>query len=127
MSKFKVGDKVRRVRTLSDSNSFKGMSIGDVSTVTDIGSFRTVRLADFSGAHAMECLELISDPHMVVQRELPNGMAACYGGVFNSYGEAKDAAERASTARHGYEFLVVKPIIGFTTTYTPTTTENTEF
>ena len=58
MSKFKKGDRVKRISTLV-GNSHCGMKVGDVATVRDTNGWGSVYLEGFYGGHAEECFELV--------------------------------------------------------------------
>ncbi len=51
--KFKVGDRVRRVK-----NDYRGMKIGDVSKIVSIDR-AWIELEDYKGEHKMENFELV--------------------------------------------------------------------
>lgn len=71
MSKFKVGDRVRRI-----SGMHKGMSAGDESTVSEVYGHKHVALDSFSGEHWEVCLELAdtSPIRTVTRREIVSGV-----------------------------------------------------
>lgn len=58
MSKFKIGDKVRRVSLPINSVSYAGMRVGDTDTVVESNGTQ-IRLANFGGGHNPESFELV--------------------------------------------------------------------
>lgn len=58
MHKFKVGDTVRRVDTMSGSGIYAGMPVGAEDVVTGLAG-ATLTLAKFGAGHSVVCFELV--------------------------------------------------------------------
>lgn len=61
MSKFKKGDKVKRIKHVDPSIPHNGMQTGDVDTIVRVYDYGTaLELERFGGGHSSPCFELVT-------------------------------------------------------------------
>lgn len=67
MSKFKKGDRVKRIKHIAPDFPQNGMQLGDVDTIVRVYDYGTaIELEGFGRGHSSDCFELVTPAYPIL-------------------------------------------------------------